>query len=72
MKHRGVASAHTIEEDPSQEALSEKSEPATGIVQILFRLRNEARTAPEISETHIQLVCCGAVAGSPPSPVIML
>lgn len=45
LKHRGDASAHTIEEDPSQIDFREKSEQATAVAKILFRLRTEAKTA---------------------------
>lgn len=45
LKHRGDASAHAIEEDPSQENIAEKSDQATTVAKILFRLRKEAKTA---------------------------
>lgn len=45
LKHRGDASAHAIEEDPSREDLAKKSESATAVAKILFRLRTEAKTA---------------------------
>lgn len=45
LKYRGDASAHAIEEDPSQENLSKKSEQATIVAKVLFRLRKEAKTA---------------------------
>lgn len=45
MKYRGDASAHAIEEDLSQIDLSEKSDQATAVAKILFRLRTEAKTA---------------------------
>ncbi|ELZ16586.1 hypothetical protein C476_17012 [Natrinema limicola JCM 13563] len=45
LKYRGDASAHTIEDNPSQEDLESKSELATDVAKILFRLRTEAKTA---------------------------
>ncbi|MEE6210390.1 DUF2321 domain-containing protein [Salarchaeum sp. III] len=45
MKYHGDASAHSIEEHPTQENVTEKSETATSVVKVLFRLRNEAKTA---------------------------
>ncbi|SIR77518.1 hypothetical protein SAMN05421752_102405 [Natronorubrum thiooxidans] len=45
LKYRGDASAHAIEEDPSQDDLEEKSKSATNVAKILFRLKTEAKTA---------------------------
>lgn len=45
LKYRGDASAHAIEEHPSREDLEAKSELATTVAKILFRLRTEAKTA---------------------------
>jgi len=45
LKHRGDASAHAIEENPSREDIAEKSGLATDMAKILFRLRTEAKTA---------------------------
>lgn len=45
LKYRGDASAHAIEEDLSQVDMEAKSEVATTISKILFRLRIEAKTA---------------------------
>lgn len=45
LKYHGDASAHAIEEDPSQENLEAKSDHATDVARLLFRLRQEAKTA---------------------------
>lgn len=45
LKYHGDASAHAIEADPSQEDLTEKSGIATTVAKILFRIREEAKTA---------------------------
>jgi len=45
LKYRGDASAHSIEEDASNVDMEEKSEIATEVAKVLFRLRQEAATA---------------------------
>lgn len=45
LKYHGDASAHAIEEDPSREDLKSKSDHATNVAKILFRLRQEAKTS---------------------------
>jgi len=45
LKYRGDASAHSIEEDASNIDMKEKSELATEVAKVLFRLRQETATA---------------------------
>ncbi len=45
LKYRGDASAHSIEENASNIDMEEKSDIATEVAKVLFRLRQEAATA---------------------------